>query len=123
MENNRIKRLTTKALFVKLNHHSLTQGDTMAKDKVNKVGETVYVRADRTYDLYQGENLWFVEYNREGLYYNIYTGATKEEAFKNFEDGNSALDYSDWVSADDGNFLWEEEVANWMEKMDKRNSK
>ena len=90
-------------------------------DRIKQVGDSVMVRADRTYEIYQGENLWFVDFNREGLYYRIYTGSTKEEALKNFEEGNEALDYSDWLAADDVNDRWETDVMGWMEKIDKEN--
>jgi len=90
-------------------------------NRIKQVGDSVSVRADRTYEIFKGKNLWFVDFNREGLYYTIYTGATKEEALKNFEDGNEALDYSDWVDINDVNFLWEKDVMDWMEKADKDN--
>jgi len=64
-------------------------------DRLTKVGETEYHRgADRTYDIFKGKNLYFLDYNDQGLYYTIYAGKTIEECWEKWKVGDSIHDYS-----------------------------
>ena len=65
-------------------------------ERLKKIGETEYHRgADRTYDVFQGKNLVFLDYNDQGLYYTIFAGKTIEECWKKWQVGDSIHDYSE----------------------------
>ena len=60
--------------------------------------------ANKTYSLYKGASLWFLDYNDQGLYHTIYVGNSKKEVLANFEAGEFVLyEYNEEPSdVDDG---------------------